>query len=99
MKKIISILILIIIIAMLLCGCSHKTYTDSNKSMFQNEFVGICKNTWGIVDDIYLIYDKHTKIVYLYVIGAYHAGITPYYIVIDGEPTVAIYGVNYEYQE
>ena len=98
MKKIISISILIIIITMLLCGCSHITYTDSNKTMLQNKFVIIREDTGGI-DDIFLVYDKHTKIVYLYVIGAYHAGITPYYIVIDGEPTVAIYGVNYEYQE
>lgn len=83
---------------MLLCGCSHETYTDDNKTMFQNKFV-VIREDKGVIDNIYLIYDKHTKIVYLYVIGAYHAGITPYYIVVDGEPTVAIYGVNYEYQE
>ena len=100
MKKIISISILIIITAMLLCGCSHITYTDSNKTMLQNKFVIIREDT-GRIDDIYLVYDKHTKIVYLYIIGAYHAGITitPYYIVVDGKPTVAIYRVNYEYQE
>ena len=98
MKKIISISILIIIVAMLLCGCSHITYTDSNKTMLQNKFVIIREDTGGI-DDTYLVYDKHTKIVYLYIVGGHRAAITPYYIVIDGEPTVAIYGVNYEYQE
>ena len=98
MKKIISISILIIIIAVLLCSCSHITYTNCNKSMLQNKFAIIREDTKEI-DDIYLVYDKYTKIVYLCIIGAYHAGITPYYVVVDGKPTVAIYGVNYEYQE
>lgn len=98
MKKIISILILVILTGMLLCGCSHKTYTDSNKSILQNKFT-IIREDKGISDDIYLIYDKYTKIVYLYTRGGSHATMCPYYININGKPTVAIYGVNYEYQE
>ena len=98
MKKIISFLILFVFIAILICGCSHKTYTDSNKSMFQNKFV-VIREDKGPDDYIYLIYDKYTKVVYLYTIDGYRGGLTPYYIVVDGEPTIAIYGVNYEYQE
>ena len=98
MKKIISILILVILIGILLCGCSHKTYTDSNKSIFQNKFA-IIREDEGFSNDIYLIYDKETKIVYLYIGEGHRGGLTPYYIVVDGKPTIAIYGVNYEYQE
>lgn len=98
MKKIISILILVILTGILLCGCSHKTYTNSNKSMFQSKFA-VIREDEGFSNDTYLIYDKYTKVVYLYITDGYRGGITPYYIVIDGKPTIAVYGVNYEYQE
>ena len=98
MKKIISILILVILTGMVLCSCSHKTYTDSNKSKFQNKFA-IIREDESFSNDIYLIYDKETKIVYLYIGEGHRGGLTPYYININGKPTVAIYGVNYEYQE
>ena len=67
MKKIISILILVILTGMLLCGCSHKTYTNSNKSMFQSKFA-VIREDEGFSNDTYLIYDKYTKIVYLYIL-------------------------------
>ena len=94
MKKIISISILIILISILLCGCYHKTYTDDNKTIY-NRFILIREDSSPITGDIRLAYDKNTKIVYLFV--AY--GMSPYYIIVDGKPTVAIYGVNYTYQE
>lgn len=94
MKKIISILTLVILIGTLLCGCSHKTYTDGSKTMY-NYFVLIRVDNDPIAGDTRLAYDKNTKIVYLF--AGY--GMSPYYIVVDGKPTIAIYGVNYEYQE
>lgn len=94
MKKIISFLILIIFIGMLLCGCSHKTYTDDSKIIY-NHFILIRKNSDLIEGYTGLAYDKNTKIVYLFV----DRGISPYYIIVDGKPTIAIYGVNYEYKE
>ena len=98
MKKIISILILIVLTGMLLCGCSHKTYPEGSKSILQNNFT-ILREDKAFDNEIYLICDKQTKIIYLYIIGIYRMGLSPYYIVVDGEPTIAIYGVNYEYQE
>lgn len=83
----------------LLCGCSHKTYTDSNKTILQNKFAIIREDKSMIEASIYLIYDKETNVVYLYVIEGSRSGLTPYYIIVDGEPTIAIYGVNYEYKE
>lgn len=98
MKKVISILILVIIIGILLCGCSHKTYTDGSKTDLYGKFVVIREDT-GLQGDIYLMYDKNTKIVYLNIGNNHHSGLSPYYIIVNGKPTIAIYGVNYEYQE
>ena len=95
MKKIISFLILIVIIGMLLCGCYHKTYTDDNKTIY-HYFVLIHEIIDPIIGDTRLAYDKNTKIVYLFV---NRDMLSPYYIIVDGEPTIAIYGVNYEYKE
>lgn len=94
MKKIISFLILIVFIGILLCGCSHKTYTDGSKTMY-HYFILIREDDDLIAGCTRLAYDKNTKIVYLF---AGH-GMSPYYIIVNGEPTIAIYGVNYEYQE
>lgn len=94
MKKIILISILIILIGILLCGCSHKTYTDGSKTIY-NCFVLIREDSDPIAGNTRLAYDKNTKIIYLF--AGY--GMSPYYIVVNGEPTVAIYGVNYDYQE
>lgn len=94
MKKIISFLILIVFISVSLCGCYHKTYTDDSKTIY-NYFILIREDNDPIAGDTRLAYDKNTKIIYLFV----GRGMSPYYIVVDGEPTIAIYGVNYEYQE
>lgn len=92
MKKIISFLILIVFIILILCSCSHKTYTDGSKTIY-NCFILIREDSDPIVGTTRLAYDKNTKIVYLFV----GYGMSPYYIVVNGEPTIAIYGVNYEY--
>lgn len=94
MKKTISILVLIVFIGILLCGCSHKTYTDDSKTIY-NYFILIREDSDPLAGNTRLAYDKNTKIVYLF--AGY--GMSPYYIVVNGEPTIAIYGVNYGYQE
>ena len=98
MKKIISFLILIVFISISLCGCYHKTYTDGSKTVLYGKFVIIREDT-GFQGDICLMYDKDTKIVYLNIGNNHRSGLSPYYIIINGKPTIAIYGVNYEYQE
>ena len=101
MKKIISILILVILTGMLLCGCGVKTttYPNEQKKMLSKQFT-VIKSVILLGDEnCYYIYDNNTKIVYLYTRTGYHATMCPYYININGEPTIAIYGVNYEYQE
>lgn len=101
MKKIISILILVVLIGILLCGCGVKTttYPDGREKMLSKQFTVIKKTHLFGDENCYYIYDNNTKIMYLYTHGGYHATMCPYYININGEPTIAIYGVNYEYQE
>ena len=41
------------------------------------------------------MYDPITKIVYVKISGGYHAGISVYYTIVDGQPEVAVYGVNW----
>ena len=80
---------------MLLCGCSPK---NPKEEKYLYNFVVIKKE--GSFGDYWkLMYDKNTKIVYMYLQDGYRAGLSPYYIIVNGEPTIAIYGVNYEYQE
>ena len=94
MKKIVSFLILIVFISMLLCSCSHEIYTDGSATAY-NGFTLICMYSDLITGYTKLAYDNNTKIVYLFT----GKGVSPYYIIVDEEPTIAIYGVNYEYQE
>lgn len=100
-KKII-IFILICALTIVLCGCHHyvtKTYPEGVESKFGEYFIKIKEITSGNINDenVYFIYDKNTKIIYLYTCGGYHATMCPYYIINENnEPTIAIYGVNYE---
>lgn len=97
MKKII-ISILICALAIVLCACGTKTtnYPDGQKTALSNQFTVIKIVDGGAFDNsCYYLYDKETKIVYLYTIGGYHATMCPYYIIVNNEPTLAIYGVNY----
>ena len=81
-----------------LAGCaSSRVYKDEEKTLFSNSFVvikesdeGLCKPT------VYHIYDKNTKIVYIYTLEGYHATMCPYYVVVDGIPQAAIYGETYK---
>lgn len=42
-----------------------------------------------------LVYDKDTKVMYIILSRGNKVGITPYYVLIENEPVVAVYGVNY----
>ena len=99
MRKIIliSILIGILIISLSSCGVKTITYPDGQEKMLSKQFTIVKKTHLFGSEGCYYIYDNNTKIMYLYVTGGNRAGLTPYYIVIDEKPTIAIYGVNYEY--
>ena len=97
MKKLL-ISILICALAIILCACGVRTtaYPDSQKKCLSGEFTAIKKVDGGWTDNTcYYIYDNNTKIVYLYTHGGYHATMCPYYIIEDGVPAIAVYGVNW----
>lgn len=90
MKKLI-IFIMIFILAIGLCSC--KDFTED----FGERFVTIKKENAPHIfgNNCIFLYDKDTKIVYLYTMGGSHASMTVYYIMKNGVPTIAIYGQNY----
>ena len=99
MKKIISISILISILIVSLSSCSvrTKTYPDGQEKMLSKQFTVVKKTHIFGSETCYYIYDNNTKVMYLYTCGGNRASMCPYYIVINGKPAIAIYGVNYEY--
>lgn len=90
MKKLI---ILIMIFALTIGLCSCEDYTED----FGGQFITIEKKNafHPFGNNCIFLYDKETKIVYLYTIGGSHASMTVYYIIENGVPTIAIYGQNY----
>lgn len=104
MKKIILILFSILLISIVIISLSSRsvkitTYPDKQTKMLSKQFT-IIKEI-SLLNDAYCyyIYDNNTKIMYLYTQKGYGATMCPYYVIINGEPTIAIYGVNYKYQE
>lgn len=95
-KLLISILICALIFTLCACSVKTTTYPDGSKKFLSEEFTLIKKvEGKGLDNDCYYIYDNNTKIVYLYTHGGYHATMCPYYIIENGTPTLAIYGINY----
>lgn len=90
MKKILLALVLIICIFMF-AGCSHMATEDSHDYGY---FIEITQYNvpggWTT-----FMYDPVTKIIYVKISGGYHAGISVYYTIVDGQPEVAVYGVNW----
>ena len=78
-----------------LAGCARGS-TGSKMSM-GDQFIVIEKVGDGLLGNTTkYIYDRDTKIVYLYTFGGYHATMCPYYVIVDGVPQVAIYGETYK---
>ena len=96
-KLLISILICALAISLCACGIKTTIYPDGQKKHLSDEFTVIKEVDREKLTDntCYYIYDNNTKIVYLYTFGGYNATMCPYYIIVNNEPTLAIYGVNY----
>ena len=90
MKKILLALVLIVCI-FIFTGCSRKVTEDSNEYGY---FIKITSyndpGEWTT-----LMYDPVTKVIYVKISGAYQAGLSVYYTMINGKPEIAIYGVNW----
>lgn len=94
MKK--AILLCIVLISLFMfSGCRAVIIDESGiKHETQYGFVVIKKHDDDGVSEI--CYDPSTRICYIVLAYNYRAAISPYYIINNnGEPELAVYGVNY----
>lgn len=99
MKKKIILVVLLVVLTVTLAGCVSTTIDSKgikrhvSYGLIEVETLngGNCINGYTIV-----AYDPRTMICYLKVTDSYRFGISPYYIIgEDGNPEIAVYGVNY----
>lgn len=79
----------------MLCGCGvNRIVDESGKTRTKyGPFVEVMKYKAWMQYNMCLAYDEGTKIVYIMTDAG--GGISPYYIVYNGQPTIAIYGKNF----
>jgi len=94
MKRIICV-ILVCVLMVILCGCGDSKIVDENGKTRTKygPFVEVVKYRAWMHYSMCLVYDEGTKIVY--VMTDEGGGVSPYYIVYNGQPTIAIYGKNF----
>lgn len=82
-------------------GCGDKIINDNGEKVsVYGQFVEIKSNNYreesGDAVVQRFMYDKDTKIVYVYTEHVYSVSMTPYYALDEnGKPEIAIYGENY----
>ena len=82
-------------------GCGDKIINDNGEKVsVYGQFVEIKSNNYreesGDAVVQRFMYDKDTKIVYIYTEHVYSVSMTPYYVLDEnGKPEIAIYGENY----
>ena len=95
-KLIIFIMICALTISLCACGIKTITYPDGQKKGLSDQFTLIKAVSGDMFNNTcFYLYDNETKIVYLYTQIGRHASMYPYYITVDNEPVIAIYGVNW----
>ena len=82
-------------------GCGNEVINDSGEKVSSyGQFIEIKRNHYtdsgGNATDQIFMYDKDTKIVYVYTEHLYSTSTMPYYILDkNGKPEIAVYGDNY----
>lgn len=82
-------------------GCGDKVINDSGEKVSSyGQFIEIKRNHYtdseGNATDQIFMYDKDTKIVYVYTERSYSTSTMPYYALDEnGKPEIAVYGENY----
>ena len=91
MKKAILIIVMIMCV-FIMTSCGKKNAIEgSDMSGF---FVEIC--SFGVEGSFTrFAYDPFTGVVYIYVSGVHHVALSPYYTIINNEPVIARYGINW----
>lgn len=93
--------LLVSVMALSFTGCGDKVINDKGEKVSTyGQFIEIKRNSYtdnsgNSVNQIFM-YDKDTKIVYVYTERAYSTSTMPYYALDEnGKPEIAIYGENY----
>mgnify|MGYP002609107389 FL=1 len=82
------------------CGGDEVINDSGEKVSSYGQFIEIKRNHYtdsntNATDQIFM-YDKDTKIVYVYTERSYSTSAMPYYVLDEnGKPEIAIYGENY----
>ena len=100
-KRVILISFLVVL-AIQLTGCARMVVDENGIEREEVSSYFISINEYGenglrSSGATSMVYDPETKIVYVIIIEGNRAGISPYYVINkDGQPEIAIYGVNYK---
>ncbi len=96
--KKVSLFIILFIVSTFLSGCVNKT----------TDYKGVERKVeYGLVEigsvsgdgQFTVCYDPTTMVCYMKIWSTYRLAISPYYIIgEDGQPEIAVYGVNYQYE-
>jgi len=97
MKKKIAALLGITLLSFNLFGCGKTIVTEDGVERYTyGRFIELESNTFvdrsatGHIQN--LVYDKDTKIIYIYDIGASGVAISPYYVMdTNNDPVIAVY--------
>lgn len=83
-------------------GCGDEVINDNGEKVSSyGQFIEIKTNNYtdsnaNATDQIFM-YDKDTKIVYVYTERSYSTSTMPYYVLNEnGKPEIAVYGENYD---
>ena len=88
-------------LALSFTGCGDKVVNDKGENVSAyGQFIEIKRNSYtdnsGNSVNQKFMYDKDTKIVYVYTERAYSTSTMPYYVLNEnGKPEIAVYGENY----
>ena len=88
-------------LALSFTGCGDKVINDKGEKVSTyGQFIEIKRNSYtdnsGNSVNQTFMYDKDTKIVYVYTERSYSTSTMPYYVLNEnGKPEIAVYGENY----
>lgn len=91
---------LLVAVLIIMSSCSNKVTDDSGVEHDILYGLVIADTLYDLssLQDQHLCvaYDRTTKVCYLLAYGGYRLTISPYYVIKDGKPEIAIYGKNYK---
>ena len=94
MKKKITLILVLCVATIMLCGCSSfSSYEEANinpDNYFSKGYFTVIKSWYGGINypTEYIVYANNTKVMYYVFFGTYSSGITPLY---NADGTLQIY--------